>query len=536
MTQAATAEPTKTQPEPPAGKATRATARRWPRPAGFAPWPVLAAAAVAGVVTAVAGPLSVVGVAGIITGVAVAAVPITVIVTSRAAWRRLYRPLPLLAMAAALALFGVGTVRAANWLYVLCVLTAVWLISYALAAGRRWPGVLLGGGAAWAGIVRGRTWITGLVWAAPRSARSRTSPAAAATGNDSPSSAPSDDPNGSSHLGLSMLGVTSLTVLVLVVFGSLLASADEEFANVLSSLFTAPSPDLGGRLGSGVIVVAFASGAAYVARMPPRLDSIGSSEPCPVRPYEWAIPAGALVLLFALFTAVQFATLFGGENHLNLSEGLTYAAYARSGFAELVIVTVLTLGVLAAVARWAPRGTTSQRNLMRVLAGSICVFALVIVASALYRMDLYQEAYGLTRLRLLVTTFELWLGLLFVLVLVAGIRLRAAWLPRAVVGTAVAALLGLAVLNPDAYIAERNVERFEETGRIDVFYLGGLSADAVPVLTQLAEPERSCALRLLAADLAQDDSWVAFNLSREGARSVLDDRPVDENARCVSRY
>lgn len=536
MTQAATAEPTKTPPEPPAGKATGATARRWPRPAGFAQWPVLTAAAVAGAVTVVTGPLSVVGIAGTISGVAVAAVPITVIVTSRAAWRRLYRPLPLLAMAAALTLFGVGSVRAAAWLYVLCGLSGVWLISCALAAGRRWPGVVLGGGAAWAGIIRGRTWITGLVWATLRSARAKASksPAAPSTSDDSAASEPSGGP---AHLGIGILGVGSLTVLVVVVFGSLLASADEEFAHVLSSVFTAPSPDLGGRLVSGIVVAAFASGAAYVARMPPRLDRIGSSEPRVVRPYEWAIPAGALVLLFALFTAVQFAALFGGENHLNLTEGLTYAAYARSGFAELVIVTVLTLGVLAAVARWAPRGTPSQRNLMRVLAGSICLFALVIVASALYRMDLYQEAYGLTRLRLLVTTFELWLGLLFVLVLVAGIRLRATWLPRAVVGTAVAALLGLAALNPDSYIAERNLERFERTGRIDIHYLGGLSADAVPVLTQLPEPERSCALWSHAHDLAEDDSWVALNLSRERARSVLDDHPVDEDALCADlRY
>ena len=50
--------------------------------------------------------------------------------------------------------------------------------------------------------------------------------------------------------------------------------------------------------------------------------------------------------------------------------------------------------------------------------------------SALYRMHVYQEAYGFTELRLLVDVFEGWLGLLVLAVLAAGLSLKAAWLPR----------------------------------------------------------------------------------------------------------
>ena len=45
-----------------------------------------------------------------------------------------------------------------------------------------------------------------------------------------------------------------------------------------------------------------------------------------------------------------------------------------------------------------------------------------------------------------------------------------------------AALLALAALNPDAYIARHNLDRFAETGKVDTAYLAGLSADAVPAL------------------------------------------------------
>lgn len=540
MTQASVTDPTtsarKSLAQPPPGGGALA-GRLWPRNAASASLAVLVSAAVATAMAVVTDPFGAVGVAGIVTGIAVLAVPAVAAVTSRAASRRLLRALPLLAAAAALALLAVGTFRAATWLYVLCVMTAAWLISYTLAGGRRWPGVLFGGGAALVGLLHGRLWLSDGVRTAVRSARTALHTAGEPRpGEAEPNSSPAgettpDRAATSSRLGLP--GVALLTASVLVVFGSLLASADDEFAEILSTLLSAPPPDLGGRLVGGIVVGAFALGTAYVALVPPRLDKMATSRPRPVRPFEWAIPAGALVLLFAVFTVVQFTTLFGGEDHLNVTEGLTYATYARSGFGELVAVTVLTLGVLAAVSRWAPRRTLSQRHLLRVIAGAICGFTLVIVASALYRMDLYQEAYGLTRLRLVVTTFELCLGVVFVLLLIAGIRLRAAWLPRVVVGTAVAALLGLAALNPDAYIAERNAERFEQTGRIDVHYLGGLSADAVPVLTRLPEPERSCALRRLANDLPGDEPWAGFNVSRERARSILDDHPIDDDALCV---
>ena len=56
------------------------------------------------------------------------------------------------------------------------------------------------------------------------------------------------------------------------------------------------------------------------------------------------------------------------------------------------------------------------------------------------------------------------------------------------------ALLGLAVLNPERFVAEHNVARWAETGRIDQTTSSRLSADAVPALLDLPEPMRSCTL------------------------------------------
>ena len=86
-------------------------------------------------------------------------------------------------------------------------------------------------------------------------------------------------------------------------------------------------------------------------------------------------------------------------------------------------------------------------------------------------MDLYQEAYGFTRLRLLVDVFEGWLGLVVLAVAVAGLVRWGVWLPRFALVTGVVALLGLAALNPDAWIAEHNLDRYADTGRVDWPYL-----------------------------------------------------------------
>jgi hypothetical protein len=154
---------------------------------------------------------------------------------------------------------------------------------------------------------------------------------------------------------------------------------------------------------------------------------------------------------------------------------------------------------------------------------------LVVVASALYRMHVYQEAFGFTRLRLLVDVFEGWLGLLVLGVMAAGVTLRAAWLPRAALLSGAGLLFLLAAANPDAWIAQHNLDRFDETGKVDWFYLQGLSADAVPVLATLPAPVVECALT---GHVHSNDDWLEWNLGRHRAepltRSHLPDSEDNE--------
>ncbi|HCA86612.1 MAG TPA: hypothetical protein DEQ61_14660 [Streptomyces sp.] len=243
---------------------------------------------------------------------------------------------------------------------------------------------------------------------------------------------------------------------------------------------------------------------------------------------EWALPLVVLDLLFAVFLAVQLAVLLGGYDKVFDETGLSRSEYARQGFWQLLWATLLTLVVIALALRWAPRGTQRDRTLVKSVLGTLCVLTLVVVASAARRMDLYVDEYGLTRLRLSVAGAELWLGLVIVLIMVAGV-VGGRWLPRAVLGSAAAAVLVFGLVSPDGLVAGQNVERYESTRDrdLDLEYLRELSADAVPALDRLPEPQRSCALESIEAGLREDDEpWYATSFGEARARALLDDRPV----------
>jgi hypothetical protein len=231
-------------------------------------------------------------------------------------------------------------------------------------------------------------------------------------------------------------------------------------------------------------------------------------------------------LLFAAFVAVQFAYFFGGRTRVLTQQGLTFAQYARSGFWQLVAAAIITGGVIAFA--WMAGGRERSRlAAFRWLAGALVVVDLVVLASAFRRLTLYEDTFGWTWPRLAVHATILAVGALLLCGLVAVIRGRVEWLPTAAIAVAVVTLIGFSAMNPDAFIAQRNLERFQRTGDLDVWELRSLSADAVPVLVQAlptldpcARAEVSALFARTAAD-AERSGWASWNLGRERADDAI---------------
>ncbi|MFI0878599.1 DUF4173 domain-containing protein [Streptomyces sp. CS149] len=425
---------------------------------------------------------------------------------ARSAGRRL-RPWTATWAVGGLALLAVPALRDAGWPTFLAVVSAFALGSLALHGSRSWLGVLIGSLGLFDAIV------PGIIWGV-RGVRARADGSRARWG--------------------AALRTTAVAVVLLVVFGTLFASADAAFADLLGGLMPDASFAEGPwRIFLFALGLAGALAAAYTAAAPVRWDGITVSPGKPRGRIEWALPLIVLNLLFAAFIALQLVVLLGGYEKVRVETGLDHAEYARQGFWQLLWATLLTLLVIALALRWAPRGGSRDRTLVRAVLGTLCVLTLVVVASALRRMDLYVDEYGLTRLRISVAAMELWLGVVLVLILAAGV-FGARFLPRAIAVSAAAGVLAFGLLSPDGLIAEQNVQRFEarESAGIDIDYVKDLSADAVPALDRLPEPERSCALRIVQREVLRGDTpWYATSWGEARAKEILEKRPVQGDGR-----
>ncbi|MCB0990610.1 MAG: DUF4173 domain-containing protein [Acidimicrobiales bacterium] len=193
-------------------------------------------------------------------------------------------------------------------------------------------------------------------------------------------------------------------------------------------------------------------------------------------------------MVLGLFTLSQLVTVLQGRQWVLERTGLTFAEYARQGFFQLLWVAVVVAAVLAfARVRTAADYRRPPRRVI-VLTGVIAALTIGLVIVSLRRMFLYEEAFGLTMLRLYVMGFAAWM----IAVLLATATATASaggrrWLAPFVVGSAVAGVLVLNIVNPEAIVVERNLERAQSGADLDVDYLLGMSTDGRLALVEALE-------------------------------------------------
>jgi hypothetical protein len=248
---------------------------------------------------------------------------------------------------------------------------------------------------------------------------------------------------------------------------------------------------------------------------------------------ESSIVLGSVNVLFFIFILVQLTYLFGGESNIS-AQGFTYAEYARRGFFELIAAAAISLLLLLTADKYVVRKDTDHSLGFKILSASLVIQVILIMASAFIRLSLYEEAYGYTTLRLYSHAFIILLAIIFCLLLYKILRDKRenAFAFRVFVLLA----LFLAVmnfLNPDAFIARRNIERFAAGGKIDIYYLSRLSDDALPDAIQLlnisdADLRNSFARELYwsaqEADSSYLSGWQSLNISRMKAKKIIDSK------------
>ncbi len=300
-------------------------------------------------------------------------------------------------------------------------------------------------------------------------------------------------------------------------FGGLLASADAVFARGLAKLVAIDFAEVMSHLVPIGLGAWFAGGWLVAFLLPDRVRARGLTVPqfVALGAAEVNVALGLVNLLFLTFITVQVQYLFGGSGLVEVTPGLSYSEYARSGFFQLVAAVALAVPTLLG-ADWVL--AKSGRKAFRIQAALLVLMLGVVLASAWHRLGLYQAEYGWTALRLYVAVFMGWLAvtlLWFCATVLTGRR------DRFVFGAVTAGFAMLAALNawnPEAWMVRQNLELARRGRAFDARYAARLSADAIPALAK-AWPE-----------LARDQQRT---LAKAFAR-FSDSRPPDRRTWSVS--
>ncbi len=325
--------------------------------------------------------------------------------------------------------------------------------------------------------------------------------------------------------------IISVPLLIIVI--ALLVEADTVFQNLIVDMFKplesiASIPFAQHAATIGIVTILLFSYLAVVLKV--KVEEMSEVNRRDNRNWDAIIVATVLVMMnavYLLFCVIQFAYLFGGEETIRSIPNYTYAEYARRGFSELILVTVINLSTLLIGLHFI-KNDGKLYHVVRVL-GCLLVFCTVIMLySAHLRLKLYEEAYGYTYARIFAHTF---IGFLFILFMLTLYKLWRTELPL-IKAFAIAALLTYTTLNyvnVDAIIARKNIDRYFNIGKIDFDYLQELSYDAIPELRRLDEAgakdavahKMAAFLNKKRVELRSESPWQSYNFSRVRAKHAL---------------
>lgn len=323
-----------------------------------------------------------------------------------------------------------------------------------------------------------------------------------------------------------MIGIVLAVPLLFVVI-QLLMSADEAFRQFVQRMFYFPTErnivEIGFRIAFILIATLFFFCVFKVLEKKTKREI---NQSVSVRDFPAPMAATVLILLnavYLLFIAVQFQYFF----HDGLHEGFTYAGYARRGFFELILVTLINWIVLLGFLKRVKDEGLRTKRLLQILYSLLIVTSGILLLSSWNRLTLYEEMYGFTMDRLLAHSFMAFLIVIFAYTLIRVWLENLPILHFYLISAFVFYTL-LNAVNLEEIIVENNLERYETTGKIDIHYLNLLGAEGTKGLIALYEQDPDCPeLKLLLIDKKErlidmnNDSWQSFNFARKKAEKLL---------------
>ncbi len=193
-----------------------------------------------------------------------------------------------------------------------------------------------------------------------------------------------------------------------------------------------------------------------------------------------------LLAVYVIFFISQWKYYISGFTGI-LPQDFSYAEYAREGFFQLCAVSAINLVIIALIIAFSKK-SRFYSAVIKVLTYVFSAFTLVLISTAIAKMVMYIQCYGLTQKRVYATWFMAVLALIFIAVALSRFisKIKIAAVASAIL---VISFAGLSLCNADSIIAKYNVDRYLDgtLPTVDVAALNNLGDAAVPDMVRLAK-------------------------------------------------
>lgn len=294
--------------------------------------------------------------------------------------------------------------------------------------------------------------------------------------------------SGTKNLLFAIIGIICAVPFTFFI-GSLLMEADENMAKMLNGIYEAFAENIFTNIFIfliGIPISMYLFGMLYAnAKIDNSIKAVSDESFTNGLKNSKLIPNAftfafvtPVCVLYALYFAIQIKYFVSAFMNI-LPENFTYANYARQGFFELFVIAVVNALVILTMNIFS-KSSKGEKNIgVKIYTVIFCVFTLVLIASALSKMVMYMNTYGLTSMRLYTSWFMVLLALFFVAAIIKQFASKFSIAKScAVIFIALFAVLSFSC--PDAIIAKTNIDMYKsgKTAELDAETLAALSDDA----------------------------------------------------------
>lgn len=223
----------------------------------------------------------------------------------------------------------------------------------------------------------------------------------------------------------------------------------------------------------------------------------------------------ALNIIYLIFCFIQIKSLFA---KINIDETFEYAEYARTGFFQLMFVSIINFAIIIIANKY----NTNKEKIIKVLSLLLVAFTVIIAISSMYRMHMYEMEYGLTYLRIFVYIILITEILTLIPIIYYILNEKFDFIKWSFI-IVVSIYCIVNYMNLEKIIINKNINRETNTVPIDYKYISKIiSEDSYEILEKklenknTTETEKIKILNILSQLVkgSKNLSWQEFNISK----------------------